>query len=269
MSSAILAGVTACAPPVPQDLTPAANAATTQELHSAGLRMESEADYTSHGTITLVKVGPHAGILEPAGFTGTPRTSFYTQEGIVAVADITWSEPTPYGGFHSADWRLLRNNVLLKEKLTKERLSDKPAHILSHISAESFPPGNYRLELLMDQKPFATLPFSIDASPAPAPLTTPISSPDCAGAPLGPIKPVNRLRPEFPSSAEGRHAKGCASVSIVLDNDGHPSGVRVDAEYPKNIGFGRAAARAVWGAVFPPGHGGETTYMTIHFVTLN
>ena len=66
-----------------------------------------------------------------------------------------------------------------------------------------------------------------------------------------------------------RRVNGCAALSIILDNEGHPSGVRVDGEFPKGAGFGEAAARAAHGAVFPPGHGGETTHMVVHFKSLN
>jgi hypothetical protein len=263
----LLMGLASCGTSI-QDLQP--GSATGAAQGNPPARLVSEADYTRYGPNMISFCGAGAAARAQPGFTGTPRTSFYTAEGIVAVTDVTWPESTSDAGLHHVDWRLFQGDTVLKEKHSDERLCSKSSRILSHLSAGSFAPGTYRFDLLLDQKPFATLPFKLLAAQTPAPLTTLITGPKCKGAAQTEtarphLKPVNQVRPGFPSGAADRHESGCAVVSIIVDNDGHPSGVRVDGEYPEHAGFGDMAARAYWLSTFPPGHGGETTRMTVHF----
>ena len=259
---AIAAGVGACAPGVPQDLRPAL-------APDAALRVMSEGEYSGGWSVANPSFSSATGPVLPAAFGGGPRADFSTDDGIVVIADVVWDEPTTYGGVHSADWRLFRGSALLKEKRTDERLSGKPARILSHISAGSFPPGSYRVELLLDEKPFGAATFNILPARVPAPVSTAITGPDCAGEPPGTIIQLNRIRPNYPLGAVDRRQSGCAALSIILDNDGHVSGVRVDGEFPQAAGFGDAAAQAAHGAIFAPGNGGKTTHLVIHFKSAN
>jgi pantoate kinase len=71
--------------------------------------------------------------------------------------------------------------------------------------------------------------------------------------------------PIYPEKAAERGTGGCAAVSVVLDNDGHAAGIRIDAEYPPGLGFGVALAQAASATIYTPGHGGETTHITVHF----
>jgi hypothetical protein len=266
-ATVLLASLSTCAPAVPEGPAPANTSNAFRDLQPVAARLVSEAAYTLPGRTVRIGFSPGIGPIVPTGPAGTSRTSFYTDEGVVAVADITWSDPASSGGTHIVDWQLFRDNLMLKEKRTDEKFFGKPARILSHISANSFPPGHYRVELMVDQKPFAILPFSILATEAPAPLAVAVSGPDCTAAMTLPstIMPLSPIRPNFPEALMDRGGSGCAFVSIILDNSGRPSGLRVDGEYPKNSGFGRAATQAILAAVFPAGHGGETTHMTIRF----
>jgi hypothetical protein len=275
LTAGLVASLAACEAPIPHDLQPSIALDDTETTPASPLRLVGEAEYTGHGPVGAIGFDPRTGAIMPAGFTGTPRTSFYTQEGIIAVADITWAESGSYGGIHAADWRLFGSNALLKEKRTDERLATKPARIISHISAGSFPPGKYRLELLLDQKPFGAVPFTILAAEIPPPLPVAIGGPTCTStgastgastgtSPAG-ILPISRLRPEYPMQAAEHNVGGCAAVSVIIDNAGHASGVRVDAEYPKDAGFGAAVAKAAAAAIFPPGHGGETAHIHVNF----
>jgi hypothetical protein len=212
----LLMGLASCGTSI-QDLQPAS--ATGAAKGSPPARLVSEADYTRYGPNMISFCGAGAAARAQPGFTGTPRTSFYTAEGIVAVTDVTWPESTSDAGLHHVDWRLFQGDTVLKEKHSDERLCSKPSRVLSYLSAGSFAPGTYRLDLLLDQKPFATLPFKLLAAQTPAPLTTPITGPKCKGAAQTEtarphLMPVNQVPAAQPTGTKAA-ALSCPSSSIM------------------------------------------------------
>ena len=231
------AALAACAPAIPQDLEP------------ASIQITSDREFRASGA--------------PA------RTSFYTAEGITVAADITWPDPVGYGGVHTAEWQLYQAGRILMDKRANVRLASKPWRLRSHINPESFPAGAYRIALRIDDKPFASLPFQLLASAQPAFPAMTLTDPDCKDAPKATLTPIRFGPPKIPEQAMDKHVLGCAVVAIILDDTGHPSGVRVLAEHPPGFGIGGAAANAAWARLYPPGHGGVTTYFVVHFHIAN
>jgi hypothetical protein len=180
-------------------------------------------------------------------------TSFYAGQGIVLLGDVTWPGSDDYGGVHQSDWQLFKDGTLLNEKVSDEKFRRKPADIVAHIGAESVPPGAYHAVLLVDKKPMLEKDFRILPSQEPAPLAQVTVGHDCQGAPAPSVRPIHSTW------------KWCAVVSTILDDAGRPAGVRVDAENPKGYGYGAATASAAWEAVYPPGHGGQTTVQVYTF----
>ena len=193
------------------------------------------------------------------------RSSFSVNEGIVIAATVSWRDAARQGGKHDVTWRILQGDRVLKKKDGAETLGAEPAVILSHISAKSFSPGDYRVTLLIDRTAFAEIPIRLAAIPRQKTSTDLVIGPNCSDGPNDSIRPIQPIRPVFPSIASEHKLGGCALVAIVLDEDGHPADVKVLAEHPNNADFGGALKEAGWNTFYPPGHAGEVSFLRVEY----
>lgn len=242
--------LSACAQPVPHD------------LQSAGMSAFDESNYI---------------LTEHCFFCGqqrVARSSFSYKEGVVITAKITWPDAAPKGGKHDVDWRITQGDRVLKEKHGTETLGAKPAILVSHLSAGSFPPGEYRVALTIDNAPFGEIPIRLTAAPS---WNVPADSaigPDCIRTPKDTVKPIQRkdiIKPirqamlEFPEVAADHKLEGCALVAVVLGEDGYPADVKILAEHPDNAGFGNGLAKDAWAVLYPRGHTGEVIFLHANY----
>lgn len=193
------------------------------------------------------------------------RSSFSAKEGVVITAKITWPDAAPKGGKHDVDWRIMQRERIVKEKHGTETLGAKPAILVSHLSAGSFPPGEYRVALTIDNAPFSEIPIRLAAVPSWKISINFTIRPDCSGGPKDSIKPIRQVMLEFPEAAADHKLEGCALVAVVLGEDGYPADVKILAEHPDNAGFGNGLAKDAWAALYPPGHAGEIMFLHANY----
>lgn len=106
-------------------------ARTSQSLipdGEASVRIVSEAEFT------LMRPFAQPDVTEPSVPTRQARTHFYSQEGLVAVAKVTWNGPSEDAGLHAATRRLSQDQRVLKKQRVVPRFRENP-HSWCHTSA--------------------------------------------------------------------------------------------------------------------------------------
>ncbi|MCC6920460.1 MAG: TonB family protein [Alphaproteobacteria bacterium] len=99
--------------------------------------------------------------------------------------------------------------------------------------------------------------FSLDRPSATADVDMP------PGIPVAP-RAVHRVRPNYPASAAYRNESGIVVLIIEIDADGTVTSARTYSERPRNLGFDKAAIKAVKKSRFPKGVAG-TYALKVYF----
>jgi len=102
-----------------------------------------------------------------------------------------------------------------------------------------------------------TVKFSLDRSPAKAETDMP------PGIPVAP-QAVHRVRPNYPASAMYRGEGGIVVLIIEIDAEGAVVSARTYSERPRDLGFDKAAIKAVKKSRFPKGAAG-TYALKVYF----
>ncbi len=184
---------------------------------------------------------------------------------IKLVAQLRLDAGQENGDAHHAVWRLMQNGRILHAETARPVLRSGRTEITSHISAGSFPPGDYDAQFELDGTLLGSTAFEIMASQEPAVLARQDARPGCGGFAKSALVPSYVGRPLFPERAMDHARTGCAVVAIRLGDGGAPVGVRLQLEDPAGWGFGQSAYDAAWNSVYPSGHGGETVPWVVNF----